>query len=489
MKDDRRKHVAVLGHRKSRHLQPGGLVQELINAARAVEQRKLGVTMKMNEVLIRHFYPFAVDRLSLAVSGKRKTVNGKRWRSLRNFTRYYNGVPFSRTPISCVAMAFFVCLVCAREARAAVTFPLEAKWSATLPALPAFPPAFDANRVYVSLNSKQLVALMLTDGTASWSVECPMSAAPAAGGGLVYAGSDGLIEARSDANGSAQWRRPVQGRVVSLHWDGGWLFAQTDGGPFLAIRSADGEILWQKDFGSPLTQRAPPAASGDRLYLPLQDGRVVALVLQSGGVVWTHKMAEPAVGILPVGNRVFIGGRDNWLYSLSAEDAKRDWRWPTGADLLGLPVLDRRRVYFIALDNILRGHDRNGGAMIWKQVLPFRPFTGPLLSGDTLVVAGIASQLYGYNSADGKLIDKFELKGAENEEILLAAPPHLTAQDRCIVVTRRGQERAFGTAPSPDAVPASAEPNSAAPAGTPPASPDAAPEPNSAPAGAATPGP
>ena len=405
-------------------------------------------------------------------------------------TRYYNGVPFSRTPISCVAVAFFVCLVSARSTKAAVTFPLEAKWNATLPALPAFPPAFDANRVYISLNSKQLVALLLADGTVAWSVECPMSAPPAAGAGLVYAGSDGLIEARADANGSAQWRRPVQGRVASLYWDGGWLFAQTDTGPFLAIRAADGEIIWQKDFGSPLSERAPPAAAGDRLYLPLKDGRVVALVLQTGDEIWTHKMSEPAVGILPVGNRVFVSGRDNFLYSLSAEDADRNWRFPTGADLLGLPVLDRKRVYFIALDNILRGHDRNGGAMIWKQVLPVRPFTGPLLSEDTLIVAGIASQLYAYNTADGKPIDNFELKGAENEEILLAAPPRLTAQDLFILVTRGGQVHAIGssTAPAPEA-PAAAEPGSAAPAGAAPASPDARPEPDSAPAGAATPGP
>ena len=149
-------------------------------------------------------------------------------------------------------------------------------------------------------------------------------------------------------------------------------------------------------------ERRQPAPTGDRLYLPLKDGRVVALSLQSGDEIWTHKLAEPAVGILPVGDRVFIGARDNQFHSLSAEDGDVDWRWPTGADLLGLPVLDARRVYFIALDNILRGHNRNSGSMLWKQVLPVRPFTGPLLSGDTLIVTGVAAELHGYNTADGK---------------------------------------------------------------------------------------
>ena len=128
-------------------------------------------------------------------------------------------------------------------------------------------------------------------------------------------------------------------------------------------RAATAQILWQKDFGSPLSD-AKPAPTGDRLYLPLKDGRVVALSLQSGDEIWTHKLAEPAVGILPVGDRVFIGARDNQFHSLSAEDGDADWRWRTGADLLGLPVLDAKRVYFIALDNILRGHNRNNGSMI-----------------------------------------------------------------------------------------------------------------------------
>ena len=394
-------------------------------------------------------------------------------------TRYYSGVPFSRTTISCVAVAFFVAVVCARAATAAVTFPLEGKWSATLPASPEFAPAFDTNRVYVSLKTKQLVALLLSDGTIGWSVECPMTAPPAAGEGLVYSGNEDLIEARADTDGKAQWRRPVQGRVVGLYWNAGWLFAQTEPGVFFAIRATDGEIIWQKDFGSPVS--APPAPSGERLYLPLKDGRVVALSLHTGDEIWMKKLAEPPVGILPVGNRVFVGARDNYFYSLNADDGK-GWRYPTGADLLGLPVLDTKRVYFIALDNIIRGHNRNNGSMEWKQVLPFRPFTGPLMSAQTLIVAGVAAQLHGFNATDGKAAGTFELKGAENEEMLLAAPPHLTADDLFVLVTKGGQVRAVGSSA------AGAAPDTPDAPPNPDAPPEPEPEPEPA-AGAASPTP
>jgi outer membrane protein assembly factor BamB len=214
----------------------------------------------------------------------------------------------------------------------------------------------------------------------------------------------------------------------------------------------DGEIIWQKDFGSPLSGR--PAPAGDRLYVPFKDGRVMALSLKSGDEIWTEKLAESAAGILPVGNRVFIGGRDNKFHSLSADDGGTKWDWPTGADVLGVPVLDSKRVYFVALDNVLRGHDRNNGTMAWKQVLPVRPFrTGPILSGQTLIVSGVAAHLHGYNAQDGKAVGNHEVKGAESEEMLLAAPPHLTAQDSLILITRGGQVRALGAAPAPAAAP------------------------------------
>ena len=94
VEDDRRKHVAVFGHRQCRHLQARRLVEQLVDAARAVEQGKLGVTMKVNEVLISHW----IWGACLAEARTRR----------RLITRYYSGVPFSRTTISCVAVAFFV---------------------------------------------------------------------------------------------------------------------------------------------------------------------------------------------------------------------------------------------------------------------------------------------------------------------------------------------------------------------------------------------
>ena len=146
-----------------------------------------------------------------------------------------------------------------------------------------------------------------------------------------------------------------------------------------------------------------------------------------------------------MGDRLFVTSRDNQLHALEISDADADWRWRTGADLLGAPVLDERRVYFLGLDNVLRGHNRNNGTMQWRRTLPMRPFAGPILSGQMIIVAGVASELRAYSSADGSPIGEMIVKGSENEEILLAAPPHLTAQGLVILVNKVVQVARVGS--------------------------------------------
>jgi hypothetical protein len=49
VKDHRRKQIPVLGDGNRRHLQPDGLIQQFVDAARAVEQRIFSVKMKVDE--------------------------------------------------------------------------------------------------------------------------------------------------------------------------------------------------------------------------------------------------------------------------------------------------------------------------------------------------------------------------------------------------------------------------------------------------------
>jgi outer membrane protein assembly factor BamB len=333
-------------------------------------------------------------------------------------------------------------------ASTALTFPLLPKWSATLADSPAFAPVYDKGFAYFSLRNNQLVAISLSDGMPAWSVECPTTSAPAAGDGLVFTASETGIESRHQKDGTLNWRRPIEGRVTSLYWDTGWLIATIDKGPLVAIRGGDGDVLWHRDLGAPL--QSVPALAGDRVYASLNDGRVVAQSLQTGDVLWTSTLDEPGNDILALDERLYVGSRDDWFYCLNTKDGKRRWRWRNDADVVGAPVIDRRHVYFVALDNMLRALNRSGGSLAWKRSVPMRPSSGPLLSGKLLIVPGLSAELHAFAITDGSPAGDFVLQGTQGEELQLAAPPHLTSDDTLIIVTKNGLLRALvGTPPTP----------------------------------------
>jgi outer membrane protein assembly factor BamB len=334
-----------------------------------------------------------------------------------------------------------------RADAAGLIFPLVQKWTLSFEAPPTFPPAYDAAQAYVALRNDQLLSVSLETGTRVWSVECPTTAAPAAGDSLVFTAGNGYVQALAQRDGAPRWRVPVEGSVTSLYWDTGWLIATTNTNALLAMRAVDGQVLWRRNLDTAL--QGDPAPAGERLYLAMKTGALLALALQTGDPVWTIQLPGPGAGILAVGDRLYIGSQDDSFYCLAARDGKVLWRWKTGADVIGTAAIDARRVYFVSLDNVLRALDRHNGSVRWQASLPMRPATGPLLTGWTIVVAGIAAEFHAYSSEfDGVPLGDHALRSPENQELQLAAPPHLTADAVMVLTTKGGQMQAFVGSPS-----------------------------------------
>jgi hypothetical protein len=58
-------------------------------------------------------------------------------------------------------------------------------------------------------------------------------------------------------------------------------------------------------------------------------------------------------------------------------------------------------VYYVALDNLLRAHNRRDGSLRWKKDLRYRPSAGPVVVGTTVTAPGLTSQLQGFNTRTG----------------------------------------------------------------------------------------
>jgi len=182
---------------------------------------------------------------------------------------------------------------------------------------------------------------------------------------------------------------------------------------------------------SPLS--APPALAADRVYAPTSDGRIIALRVDTGEPVWERRLGGTPSETLALDDRLYVGSDDNFFYCLTAKNGQIDWRWRTGGDVIGTAIVDESRVYFVSFDNLLRALDRRSGAQRWKRPLPFRPLTGALLAGATVIVSGVAPPLRAFLTNDG----------APGGEVLaegeLAAPAYVLTGARLsllVVVTR-----------------------------------------------------
>jgi len=307
-------------------------------------------------------------------------------------------------------------------------------WTLALNNPLAFAPAYDNTLAYFAIAGDRLVCYDLRSGKQQWLVSAPAQIDPVAGGGMVFLREPDALTARHSSDGSVAWELPfAEPLAVRPVWDNGWLVAATKAGSVLAFRATDGQLLWSRDIGSPA--HAMPALAGEHVYIPTADRRVVALRVDTGAPVWERRLGGPADEILALDERLYVGSEDNFFYSIQTRDGRVAWRWQTGGDVIGLPVVDEHRVYFVALDNVVRALNRGSGVQQWMKTLPLRPTTGPVRAASGLVVTGLAPSLRVFNLTDGAAAGEIP---APPE---VAAPPYVfedavTKLPLLLVITR-----------------------------------------------------
>jgi hypothetical protein len=135
--------------------------------------------------------------------------------------------------------------------------------------------------------------------------------------------------------------------------------------------------------------------------VPTTDGRIVALDVETGERRWERRLGGPPNDVLALTERIYVGSQDNYFYCLMTKDGRVDWRWRTGGDVIGLPIADKDRVYFVALDNVLRALNQKSGVQHWMRPLAIRPAWGPIAAGSTVLVAGLTPSVRGFEMKDG----------------------------------------------------------------------------------------
>ena len=286
-------------------------------------------------------------------------------------------------------------------------------WSVSLPAGANGPPVIAGDHVYVTRLPGSVAAYRLSDGSVAWTADVVPAQPLAVDGDLVVVASGDVLHALRGGDGQRMWQAPVGALTAPLVVKDGWVIA-VSASRLTAIRASDGGVIWAGDTG-PVRERG--AIMGDTLFVPVANGAIVARDLTTGNVRWERRLNGAPQEPLAIGDRVFAGASDGRVYSLKISSGEIAWQFPVRAAIRGAPVTDGTRVYVAALDHLVRAFDYRSGALKWHTGLTFRPFTGPVLVGNVLVISGAVEEVRLLRANDG------QAAGTVPVEQDLAVPP------------------------------------------------------------------
>ena len=257
----------------------------------------------------------------------------------------------------------------------------------------------DGDHVYIVLQSSVVSARQISDGAPAWEVKLQSELPVAVDAGHVFVATPDQVVALNATDGTTAWTVPSAPVTAPLLAAGGWLIAATEK-TLTAFRSADGSQVWSRDVTG---VEVVPTIESDNLYLPLQDGRLLALDLRTGADRWVKSLVGPLSEVLAFPDKILFGTGDKWFFCLRASDGERDWqRVRLGSVVRGRPAADDFRIYVASMDNTLRAYRRTNGALLWHPSVLFRPTTGPVLIDSVVVVSGNAAEVSAFEATDGR---------------------------------------------------------------------------------------
>ncbi|HEY3211659.1 MAG TPA: PQQ-binding-like beta-propeller repeat protein [Actinomycetota bacterium] len=143
--------------------------------------------------------------------------------------------------------------------------------------------------------------------------------APSAGGGSLFIGSaDRRVRALDTENGTERWATlalSLFSPASSLAFDDDGVFAADIAGGLYRLDGADGGRRWSYQLNE-VVLRSSPVVSGSSVLLGLGDGRLVAVDVASGHLVWESAPSPGLIGTIALSSDAVIavkGGRDAGL--------------------------------------------------------------------------------------------------------------------------------------------------------------------------------
>jgi outer membrane protein assembly factor BamB len=204
------------------------------------------------------------------------------------------------------------------------------------------------------------------------------------------------------------WARPAQAsRVGQLQWQ---TMALTD-------ESLSGVPAYPTQL----------AQAGDLIFMPLENGEIVAFEASTGRLVWQRALREEhklrTQGVAVWGEVLLIGSenlsdlptRDRALLAWRTSDGTDLWNWLTVGDSLSVPLVQDEAAYFASSEPAVYALDLPSRQLRWSVPgLTWSPEAAGVFD-QTLVVPSRGPQAAAYSVLDGERLWVFTADDKESE--------------------------------------------------------------------------
>lgn len=234
--------------------------------------------------------------------------------------------------------------------------------------------------------------------------------------GFIYAASaNGELAKLNVADGKEVWRINT-GESISggVGLGGNLLLLGTAKGYVLAY-DLSGKLLWKSKVSSQVL--SAPKVGFDIVVVRCGDSRIYGLNVVDGSRKWVYERATPALslrssaGVAVDGGAAYAGFAGGKLIALRVEDGKVIWEvsvaQPKGtteieriADITSIPVVDGSLVYAVAYQGKIAAVDRANGRVVWSRDIS--SYTGLNAEDAKVYVAHANSAIYALDPITGK---------------------------------------------------------------------------------------
>ena len=316
-------------------------------------------------------------------------------------------------------------------------------------------PAADNGKIFTSSYNGQICATDAKTGQLVWrtDVDANVVSGVGAGGGKLFIGTeDGRVVALNQTSGKILWQATSSNQVLAApNVSNGIVLVKSIDGTLTALSADDGHRLWRLSHQVPnmvLRASSQPEISGKKAVVGFANGMLECFDLPTGKPYWSIQIATPEganavermvdIDVNPVIVRgvVYIATYQGKIAALSMKNGHVIWMHKISS-YSGIAA-SPNNVYISDAQSKVWSFSNSFGGINWRQSdLTGRNITGPALLGSYVAVVDGLGYLHWMAKSDGRFVcrNKLDDSGATASPIVY--------KNRLYVYTQSGSLFAF----------------------------------------------